>query len=424
MSVTAIQATGFDALWLAKEVVRGVGIASPAYHAGMMGQIVPAFNEYAPRESTQEMEEVARADLTQEWGELSASGPLDTVTAPFFLNMAVNETSTTTTPTDAVLTRLHKWKPAMTGGFKRSTATVWGGNPNTVMLKGEMTYLDSFKMSGDANSGDGPQQEISGISKALTNVLGDSATTGSITGLTSAAPPVVTSTSHGRSTGDFVRIHSVVGTTEVNDGYYRITVIDTDSFSLDQVDGRNFTAYTSGGTWVLQSTAPTAPTRTVGPLMTAVESDLWIDDSPTAFGTTKFTTELISYEFEIAGNVNRSYRGAGPGAGRSHTSIDITPRRLTGNIVAEFANPRLFNKFQNDTLVNLRFMQYGPKIETENSTDFYHFFRLDVTTKLRFGDLGDSNGGKTIRLDVASIKNATLGAGWEISVQNNQTSVP
>lgn len=73
--------------------------------------------------------------------------------------------------------------------------------------------------------------------------------TGSITGATQAKPVVITSTAHGRTTGDFVTISGVVGMTQLNGVQFRITVINANSFSLDNSDGTGYTAYTSGGTW-------------------------------------------------------------------------------------------------------------------------------------------------------------------------------
>lgn len=416
-------AIGYEALWLAFEDVAGVAKTTPTHHAGMLGTIVFDDSYYEPRESTQEMEEVARSIMTQAWSNVSAQGPLDTVTLPYFLNMAAHSTPSVATPTDAVNTRLWTWTPAMTGGFKRKTSTGWFGNPNTNFWRGAMMFLDSLKFSGDASSADGPQQEISGKTQQLTNLLGDSATTGSISGATAAAPPVITSTSHGLSTGDRIRIHSVSGMVELNGLYAVITVVDTDSFSLDNTDGTAFTAYTSGGTWVLQNTPPSAPTRTVGPLMSAVKSALWIDPLGTAFGTTEYTGQMISYEFEIPGMATPAYRAAGVAGGLTYSGIDIAPRRATGNITLELANPKLLATYLADTTVNVRFRQYGDLIETQNSTDFYHYVNIDMTTKLMFGDLGDSGGGRTVRFDLASIKNASLGAGWQMTVQNNRTSV-
>jgi hypothetical protein len=74
------------------------------------------------------------------------------------------------------------------------------------------------------------------------------ASTGSITAATQASPVVITSATHGLSTGDKVQISSVAGMTELNDMTYTITKVDDNSFSLG-VDGTAYTAYTSGGTW-------------------------------------------------------------------------------------------------------------------------------------------------------------------------------
>jgi len=74
-----------------------------------------------------------------------------------------------------------------------------------------------------------------------------------VSGITAANPPVVTvgSTST-MTTGDVVRIHGVVGMTEVNNNDYKATVINSTTFSLQNMDGENvdgtgFTSYSSGG---------------------------------------------------------------------------------------------------------------------------------------------------------------------------------
>lgn len=79
------------------------------------------------------------------------------------------------------------------------------------------------------------------------NVYVPTATTGAITGVTTAAPPVVTDVAHGLSTGDKVRITGTGGTTEINDRVYSITRAGADTFSLDGMTTTN--AYTTGGTW-------------------------------------------------------------------------------------------------------------------------------------------------------------------------------
>ena len=77
------------------------------------------------------------------------------------------------------------------------------------------------------------------------------AKTGTVTGitLTSGFPVKITSTAHSLYTGYKVTFASVGGTTELNGNQYTITRVDANTFTLDNTDGANFTAWTSGGTW-------------------------------------------------------------------------------------------------------------------------------------------------------------------------------
>ena len=73
-----------------------------------------------------------------------------------------------------------------------------------------------------------------------------------ITGITAATPPVVTSASHGFSDGDTVIIEDVVGMTEVNGVKFKVASGATNTFELtdhQDVDivGASYTAYSSGG---------------------------------------------------------------------------------------------------------------------------------------------------------------------------------
>ena len=71
-----------------------------------------------------------------------------------------------------------------------------------------------------------------------------------ITNITTATPSVVTALGHGFSSTDVVYISGVVGMTNVNDGYYNITVTDDDTFSLEESDDDPFSGtgtYSSGG---------------------------------------------------------------------------------------------------------------------------------------------------------------------------------
>ena len=74
-----------------------------------------------------------------------------------------------------------------------------------------------------------------------------------LTGITAANPPVVTVAATATySNNDVIRMHGVLGKTEVNAVDYRITVINSTTFSLQDMAGNDivgagYTAYTSGG---------------------------------------------------------------------------------------------------------------------------------------------------------------------------------
>lgn len=69
-----------------------------------------------------------------------------------------------------------------------------------------------------------------------------------VSAATKADPVQVTTATHEYVTGDDVYISGVVGMKEINGRVFRVTVVDTTNFTLDDIDGTGYTAYTSGGT--------------------------------------------------------------------------------------------------------------------------------------------------------------------------------
>jgi hypothetical protein len=69
-----------------------------------------------------------------------------------------------------------------------------------------------------------------------------------ITGITNTSPAIVTCVGHGRADGDLIYISNVNGMTEVNDRFYKINLIDVDSFELQDLAGANVDA-TAWGTY-------------------------------------------------------------------------------------------------------------------------------------------------------------------------------
>ncbi len=93
-----------------------------------------------------------------------------------------------------------------------------------------------------------PTFRVYGPAGIMTNgtgslALGDD---GDVTGATNATPIVITSATHGLSTGTRVTVASVGGNTAAN-GTWIVTRLDANTFSLDTSVGNG--AYTSGGTW-------------------------------------------------------------------------------------------------------------------------------------------------------------------------------
>lgn len=89
--------------------------------------------------------------------------------------------------------------------------------------------------------------DLNGLMWEVSTGLTCIATSKTITGATKANPCVITAAGHGYSTGQTIQITSVGGMTQLNDKIYTITVIDTNTLSLDGVDATGYSAFTSGG---------------------------------------------------------------------------------------------------------------------------------------------------------------------------------
>lgn len=73
-----------------------------------------------------------------------------------------------------------------------------------------------------------------------------------ITGITAANPPVVSSAAHGLSDGDEILIRDVVGMTEVNDLWFKVDDknagdLELQDYTDTDIDGSAYTAYSSSG---------------------------------------------------------------------------------------------------------------------------------------------------------------------------------
>jgi hypothetical protein len=76
-----------------------------------------------------------------------------------------------------------------------------------------------------------------------------------ITAITQADPAVVTCEGHGFSNDKSVYIEGVEGMTQVNNKFFLTAGVATDTLELAEVDSTNYSAYTTGGTVIINATS-------------------------------------------------------------------------------------------------------------------------------------------------------------------------
>lgn len=93
----------------------------------------------------------------------------------------------------------------------------------------------------------GTKFKFAGSLIAVVTEFGADSPSKAITGITRANPAVVTSSSHGLTDGDVIKITGVNGMTEVNNGVFIVNQINANSFELIDTDSSAYSAWTSGG---------------------------------------------------------------------------------------------------------------------------------------------------------------------------------
>ncbi len=125
------------------------------------------------------------------------------------------------------------------------------------MTNGDALQFRNIIDSGATGEDNTVFETTNGIS-VVTNASGVDSSSGAIDGITAvtaANPPVVTDSAHGLSNGDVVRITDLGGMVELNNRKFRVNNVATNTFELQDpetrvdIDGSNFTAFTSGGQW-------------------------------------------------------------------------------------------------------------------------------------------------------------------------------
>jgi hypothetical protein len=131
------------------------------------------------------------------------------------------------------------------------------GSEVKVWCRGNVTPTDTMVSSGTdmCAATDNAQTEPKVIlGHALGSSSGTDTTNRVISGITQASPPVVTvTTTHSIGVGDFVTINDVVGMTEVNQQFFKVSAVTATTLTLADLDGNDidatgYTAWSSAGT--------------------------------------------------------------------------------------------------------------------------------------------------------------------------------
>lgn len=400
----------FEALLLGLESTSGTGV-EPTHYASMVGTLKPSKERYRPDEARGTLVAAYREKVQREWGEWSGDGPLDVYLLPVLLNMCVtgNMTSQPTTPGGATNSRLWTFKPAIaTNDLK--TGTFFWGDRNVQMWEGRFGTLDELTISADASGTDGSTMSASGRTQM------PDYDTFSITSITKASPPVVTIGSHSLLAGEKVRI---VGgeMVELADLVFTVATPTGTTVELAGIDSTSYTTYVGGGT--LEKVAPVFPSILSAPLISGAGMQMWLDTS-SAIGTTAIMGRLISAEHVIPVGYGYKHLAVGPGGAKTYTRVGRGKRSITTRVTMELLDMDQYKLFENDTYVKLRIRHNGDLIES----GFYHYVQVDTYGYLNFNDWGELEGtNRTITLEVQSIYDATLGADFQVVVQNDRTAL-
>lgn len=160
-----------------------------------------------------------------------------------------------------------------TGGFTITDQMILGSGPGATIIKKRSGTSTMFTVDGlgsvDRLTIDCNELYGNGLVYTTAAVDFDTGWTGeivikntptspsctAITGASNASACVITSTGHGLSTGDMVRIRNITGLVSQAsasdspiEGVYRVTYVSANSFSIPE-DTSSYTAYSSGGTW-------------------------------------------------------------------------------------------------------------------------------------------------------------------------------
>jgi len=150
-----------------------------------------------------------------------------------------------------------------------------------------------------------------------------------ITGITKAAPIVITATSHGCPVGWRVKVTNVVGMKEINsaDTYNIVTSADTNTLTLNAINAIGYTDYTSGGVVEYNQPVSLAGTTARMQIREKITSDTTIDELTTENGKILVDDSLKTITILLSAAVTSAY---------TFTSAVYSMELISGGVVTPF----------------------------------------------------------------------------------------
>jgi hypothetical protein len=197
----------------------------------------------------------------------------------------------------------------------------------------------------------------------------------------------------------------------------------TDNFVIsgDASGDDAVTAEFKGRAQILEKiSAPTYPAQLIGPMVTPLEAQLWID-SASAIGTTAITGRVISAEFD-SGDLrgDPKYLFSGTAFNKTFARFGAVKNSATMKLRFELLDTTQYDLLMAETVLKVRVRFNGPLIETT----LYHYVEIDIIGIFDEPDWSEFAGSnRALDLTIQSQYDATLAYDWSIKVQNDRATL-
>lgn len=191
----------------------------------------------------------------------------------------------------------------------------------------------------------------------------------------------------------------------------------TISADASSTDGATMSV-SGGANPPVEVATPTFPAQTIGSILTPGSMQLWIDTA--TIGTTAITGRLVSAELTIANEIAEKYLAVGPGGSLTFSRLGRGRPDVSSTFQLEVPDTTQMDQALAATSVMVRIRINGDLIEST----LYEYVQWDVYGKLKFDGWADLEGtNRTANFRIDTIYNSTLGADFQVVVQNQSATV-